>query len=119
MKLQTDPTIIYGIADETGALPGNIHKEDIHRYTRYNTYVIDGLPPGPISNPGREALKAVFHSTPSNFLYFVSKNDGRHSFSESYSDHENAVQTLQKNPKAREGKSWRQLNKNKSKKTKK
>jgi UPF0755 protein len=111
MKLQTDPTIIYGIADVTGIVPNNIHKEDILKPSRYNTYVINALPPGPISNPGRDALNAALKPAASKFLYFVSRNDGTTVFSESLERHNSAVQKFQVSPKARDGKSWRDLNK--------
>ena len=111
MRLQTDPTIIYGIAVETGVVPDNIHKSDLLKPTRYNTYVIAGLPPGPISNPGREALLAAMNPDTTEFLYFVSHNDGTHEFTKTYEDHNSAVQKFQMNPKAREGKSWRDLKK--------
>ncbi|MFN7455348.1 MAG: endolytic transglycosylase MltG [Pseudobdellovibrionaceae bacterium] len=113
MKLQTDPTIIYGIFDETGKFEIKISREDIRRPTRFNTYVIDGLPPGPIANPGREAILAAVKPESSEYLFFVSQNDGTHIFSKSYQDHNKAVQRYQKNPKAREGKSWRDLNRKK------
>lgn len=109
MRLQTDPTIIYGIADQTGIIPTNIHKEDILRPTRYNTYVISALPPGPISNPGRESLLATAKPLPTKYLYFVSKNDGTTQFSETLETHNKAVKTYQLDPKARTGKSWRDL----------
>ncbi|MBK9322141.1 MAG: endolytic transglycosylase MltG [Bdellovibrionaceae bacterium] len=111
MKLQTDPTIIYGIADVTGVVPNNIRKDDILKPTKYNTYVIDGLPPGPISNPGKDALKATFKPAPSNYLYFVSRNDGTTTFSESLGNHNRAVQKYQLTVSEREGKSWRDKNK--------
>lgn len=109
MRLQTDPTIIYGIADLTGRIPSNITKADITRPTRYNTYVINGLPPGPIANPGAESLRAAFYPQQSDALFFVSRNDGTHIFSSNYRDHEKAVRDYQKNPRARQGKSWRDL----------
>jgi UPF0755 protein len=111
MKLQTDPTILYGIADQTGVLPNNIRKDDILKPTRFNTYVIPGLPPGPISNPGREALLATIKPAKSLYLYFVSRNDGTTVFSESLDFHNKAVKKFQIDPKARNGKSWRDLNK--------
>lgn len=95
MLLQTDPTIIYGMADETGIIPKNIRKADILRPTRYNTYVIKGLPPGPIANPGRDALLAAVKPATSEFLYFVSFNDGTHKFSKDYSEHAAAVRKYQ------------------------
>lgn len=118
MKLQTDPTILYGIADLTGSMPTDIRREDILKPTRYNTYVINALPPGPISNPGRESLLATLKPAPSQYLYFVSRNDGTTVFSGDLSKHNKAVQTFQLNPKAREGKSWRDLKGMKAKKEK-
>lgn len=111
MKLQTDPTILYGIAAQTGVMPNNIRKEDILKPTRYNTYVISALPPGPISNPGRESLLATLRPATSKFLYFVSRNDGTTVFSEDLRNHNTAVKEFQLNPKARNGKSWRDLKK--------
>lgn len=109
MRLQTDPTIIYGMALESGVIPLNIRKADILRPTLYNTYTIASLPPGPIANPGREALLATIKPATSEYLYFVSRNDGTHIFSKTYEDHNKAVREFQLNVKAREGKSWRDL----------
>ncbi len=114
MKLQTDPTIIYGILDKTGKEINNIRKKDILSPTSYNTYVVKGLPPGPISNPGMESIKAVLKPEKTEYLYFVSKNDGTHIFSKTYEEHLRAVERYQKNPEMRRGRSWRSL-KNKSK----
>lgn len=111
MRLQTDPTILYGMAMETGTMPLNITRADILRPTAYNTYTIPALPPGPICNPGREALLAVLKPESSEFLFFVSRNDGTHVFSKTYQDHNQAVRQFQLDPKAREGKSWRDLTK--------
>lgn len=113
MMLQTDPTIIYGLAVEKKQTIYNISKSDILRPTPYNTYVIKGLPPGPIANPGLAALRAAVVPSQHNYLYFVSKNDGTHVFSETYEKHEAAVAQFQLNKAAREGKSWRDLNKDK------
>jgi len=113
MRLQSDPTIIYGIWVNTGAYKQNITKEDILGPTRYNTYTVPRLPFGPIANPGREALEAVFKPATSEMLFFVSRNDGTHVFTRSYEDHLKAVQDFQLNPAAREGKSWRDLKKTK------
>lgn len=107
MRLQTDPTILYGLSLLQNKLVMAISKADITRPTAYNTYVIKGLPPGPISNPGREALDASFLPKKTNFLFFVSRNDGTTVFSEAYKDHNSAVQKYQVDPKGREGKSWR------------
>lgn len=114
MRLQTDPTIIYGIADETGKYEIDIGRDDIRRPTRYNTYVISGLPPGPIANPGRMALEAAVNPEQSEYLFFVSKNDGTHIFSKTYEEHNRAVTEWQRNRANREGRSWRDLNQKKS-----
>lgn len=114
MKLQTDPTIIYGKAEKTGKIVINITRADLTTPTRYNTYVIDGLPPTPIANPGREALLAAMKPAHTNFIFFVSKNDGTHIFSEDYKAHQKAVQSFQMNAKAREGHSWRELKEKKT-----
>ncbi|RYZ86132.1 MAG: endolytic transglycosylase MltG, partial [Proteobacteria bacterium] len=111
MKLQTDPTILYGLADMSGVMGNSIRREDILKPSRYNTYVINALPPGPISNPGKEAMMAALKPATTSFLYFVSRNDGTTVFSESLDRHNSAVQKFQVNPKAREGKSWRDLKK--------
>lgn len=113
MRLQSDPTILYGIWVETGSYKQNISKDDILRATRYNTYTVARLPFGPISNPGRESLAAVLKPAKTEYLYFVSRNDGTHIFTRTYEDHLKAVQGFQLNPAAREGKSWRDLKKNK------
>lgn len=109
MRLQTDPTIIYGKAEKLGKIVINITRADLSEPTRYNTYVIPGLPPGPIANPGKDALLAAMKPAKTNYLFFVSQNDGTHVFSEDYKAHEQAVKRFQLNAKAREGHSWREL----------
>jgi UPF0755 protein len=109
IRLQSDPTIIYGIWVESGVYKENITKTDILRPTKYNTYTIPKLPYGPITNPGREAIRAALNPDASDYLYFVSRNDGTHVFSKIYRDHLKAVRSFQINPAAREGKSWRDL----------
>lgn len=111
MRLQTDPTVIYGKALHLGKIVINITKADLMTPTPYNTYTINGMPPGPIANPGREALMAAIDPAKTEYLFFVSQNDGRHVFTSTYQDHVQAVQKFQLNRKAREGKSWRDLNK--------
>ncbi len=111
MKLQTDPTIIYGILDKTGVEVRNIRKKDIMTPSLYNTYVIKGLPPGPIGNPGIESIRAAMNPAKSEYLFFVSQNDGTHVFTSTYKDHSKAVRKFQLDPKMREGKSWRDLKK--------
>lgn len=93
MKLQSDPTIIYGLGQ---AYDGNIHKADILRPTPYNTYTIPALPPGPIASPGIAALMATLRPAQTNYLYFVSNNQGSHIFSETYDMHSRHVTTYQK-----------------------
>ncbi len=95
MRLESDPTILYGLLKETGVMPFNIRKKDILRKTAYNTYRISGFPAGPITNPGKEALKAVLEPKSSSFLYFVSRNDGTHVFSKTYREHQKAVRYWQ------------------------
>lgn len=87
MALQSDPTVIYGISD----FNGDLTKKDLQRPTPYNTYVIPGLPPGPIANPGEEALRAVLYPAKTDYLYFVSKNNGSHYFSRDIREHNRAV----------------------------
>lgn len=113
MRLQTDPTIIYGILDKTGIETKNIRRRDITAKTSYNTYVINGLPPGPIANPGIESIRAAIQPENTEYLFFVSQNDGTHVFTKSYKAHLRAVKKYQLNPKMREGRSWRDLNKKK------
>ncbi|MCC7441497.1 MAG: endolytic transglycosylase MltG [Bdellovibrionales bacterium] len=106
MRLQSDPTTIYGIWE---TFNGNLTRKDLQQRTEYNTYKIPGLPIGAISNPGREALAAAVDPQASEHLFFVSKNDGTHVFTRNLAEHEAAVRAFQKNAKAREGKSWRDL----------
>ncbi|MES2962265.1 MAG: endolytic transglycosylase MltG [Bdellovibrionota bacterium] len=111
MKLQTDPTVIYGVWEKTGVWNKNISRADLLTPNRYNTYTFSGLPYGPISNPGYEALRAAFVPAESDFLFFVSKNEGTHVFSKDFGAHQKAVNDFQVNKSAREGKSWRDLKK--------
>lgn len=109
MRIQSDPTIIYGYWVETGEPLKNIRKSDILRATPYNTYTVKALPAGPVANPGAEALRAAMFPANSDYLYFVSRNDGTHIFTTNYKDHQRAVRDFQLNRRAREGKSWRDL----------
>lgn len=89
MKLQTDPTVIYGMGEN---YQGNIRKKDLETPTAYNTYVIDGLPPTPIAMPSESALQAVAHPEKTDFYYFVADGTGRHKFSRNLNEHNKAVQ---------------------------
>ncbi|MBF0444720.1 MAG: endolytic transglycosylase MltG [Magnetococcales bacterium] len=92
MKLQTDPTVIYGIAN----FDGNITREHLQTPTPYNTYTIRGLPPTPISNPGQEAIHAAVHPQASSYLYFVARGDGSHVFSRTFREHNSNVDCYQR-----------------------
>ncbi len=108
MRLQSDPTTIYGIWE---SYDGNLRRSDLLKPSPFNTYTVNALPAGPISNPGKEALEAALRPATSQFLFFVSRNDGTHEFTTNLAAHNAAVGKLQRDPKAREGKSWRDLSK--------
>jgi len=94
MKLQSDPTIIYGLVGGKGSLGRGILKSEITQPTPYNTYVIEGLPPGPIANPGRASIEAAANPARTRELYFVADGTGGHTFSESYDQHQKSVTKL-------------------------
>jgi len=94
MKLQSDPTIIYGLVGGKGTLGRPIMKNEIEQPTPYNTYVIVGLPPGPIANPGRAALEAAANPSRTRELYFVADGTGAHAFAENYEMHQRNVARL-------------------------
>ena len=117
MRLQSDPTTIYGIFER---FDGNLKKKHLLEKTPYNTYKIPALPIGPIANPGLSAMRAVLNPAKHKYLYFVSKNDGTHVFTIRYKDHLKAVNNWQKNRANRQGRSWRDLKKSqKSQKSRK
>jgi UPF0755 protein len=91
MRLQSDPTIIYGIVGGKGRLDRPLTRTDIETFTPYNTYRINGLPPGPIANPGREAIEAVLNPTPTEHLYFVADGTGGHAFAATLEEHNRNV----------------------------
>ncbi len=94
MRLQSDPTIIYGLVGGKGTLGRPIMKSEIEQPTPYNTYVIDGLPPGPIANPGRASLEAAANPARTRELYFVADGTGGHVFAETYEQHQRNVTRL-------------------------
>lgn len=92
MRLQADPTVVYGIKH----MRQGISKEDLKRETPYNTYVINGLPPGPIASPGEGSIKAVLSPAEVPYIYFVSNNDGSHRFSSTLREHNKAVKAYRR-----------------------
>ncbi|MFZ0447930.1 MAG: endolytic transglycosylase MltG [Desulfatiglandaceae bacterium] len=92
MRLESDPTVIYGLKSFTG----NLRRKDLEHPSPYNTYLNRGLPPGPIASPGLESIKAVLFPARTDYLYFVSKNDGTHHFSKTLEEHNRAVRIYQK-----------------------
>jgi UPF0755 protein len=94
IKLQSDPTIIYGLVGGKGTLGRPIKRSEIQQPSPYNTYVIDGLPPGPIANPGRASLEATANPARTRDLYFVADGSGGHTFTETYDQHQKGVAKL-------------------------
>lgn len=94
IPLQSDPTVIYGLP----AFDGNLRKQDLSSPSPYNTYRVKGLPPGPIANPGIQAIRATLYPSDSRALYFVSRNDGTTQFSTTLAEHNQAVEKYQKRP---------------------
>lgn len=91
MRLQTDPTVIYGITNGRGSLGRGLRRSELDRPTPYNTYFIDGLTPTPIANPGRAAIEATLNPETSPYLFFVADGSGGHAFAVSYEDHQRNV----------------------------
>ncbi len=94
MKLQSDPTIIYGLVGGKGTLGRPIKRSEIQQPSPYNTYVVDGLPPGPIANPGRASLEAAANPARTRDLFFVADGTGGHAFTETYDQHQKNVAKL-------------------------
>jgi UPF0755 protein len=91
MPLQSDPTVIYGIEN----FDGNLTRRHLERQNPYNSYLNRGLPPGPICNPGMDALTATLNPAPVHYFYFVSRNDGSHQFSATLAEHNRYVRKYQ------------------------
>jgi UPF0755 protein len=102
MRLQSDPTIVYGLVGGKGTLGRGILRSEIERPTPYNTYAIEGLPPGPIANPGRASLEAVANPSRTRDLYFVADGTGGHAFAENLDQHNRNVTR------------WRQIERNRA-----
>ncbi len=109
MKLQSDPTIIYGLVGGKGTLGRPIMRSEIEQPTPYNTYVIDGLPPGPIANPGRASLEAAANPARTRELYFVADGTGGHAFSESLDQHQKSVTRLRQMEQQQRGEATKEV----------
>ncbi len=106
MKLQADPTVLYGVKKRWK----RIRYRDLRRVTPYNTYIIKGLPPGPIASPGIESIKAALYPADVDYMYFVAKNNGRHYFSRTGEEHVEAVSFYQLNGKKKPGNGKEKIN---------
>ena len=96
MRLQTDPTVIYGLTEGRGNLGRGLRKSELEKKTPYNTYIIDGLPPTPISNPGLLSIRAALHPAETSFLYFVADGNGGHRFATNLREHTQNVRHWRK-----------------------
>ena len=91
MKLQTDPTVIYGLTKGEGALGRGLRQSELRRETPYNTYVIDGLPPTPIANPGKLSIEAALNPDTTPYIFFVADGTGGHAFASTLEEHNKNV----------------------------
>jgi UPF0755 protein len=91
MRLQTDPAVIYGVTEGRGVLGRGLRQSELRRETAWNTYVIDGLPPTPIANPGRASIEAAVNPEETDLLYFVADGSGGHAFAATLAEHNRNV----------------------------
>lgn len=91
MRLQTDPTVIYGVTNGQGALGRGLRQSELRKATPFNTYIIDGLPPTPIANPGIDAIHATLHPAKTDYIFFVANGTGGHAFAETLKEHNRNV----------------------------
>jgi len=91
MRLQTDPTVIYGITRGEGVLGRGLRQSELRAATPWNTYVIEGLPPTPIANPGKEAIEAALNPDTTDYIFFVADGTGGHAFATNLDDHNSNV----------------------------
>lgn len=106
MRLQTDPTVIYGLTGGKGTLGRGIRQSELKKETPYNTYVIEGLPPTPIANPGEDSIHAALNPAQTDFLFFVADGSGGHVFAETLDEHNRNVakwREIEAQQKATEG----------------
>jgi UPF0755 protein len=96
MRLQADPTVIYGLTEGAGRLGRQLTRRDWEHASDYNTYQVDGLPPGPIANPGRASIEAVLNPADVDYLYFVADGSGGHAFARTLDEHNRNVATWRK-----------------------
>lgn len=103
MRLQTDPTVVYGITQGKGPLGRGLRQSELRAETPYNTYVVDGLPPTPICNPGRASIEAALHPADTPYVFFVADGSGGHAFAETIEEHNRNVAKWRKIERARDG----------------
>ena len=91
MRLQTDPAVIYGVTNGQGVLGRGLRQSELRKETPYNTYVIEGLPPTPIANPGLDSIRAVLNPAESDYIFFVADGSGGHAFAATLAEHNKNV----------------------------